>query len=136
MLLIGFLLSSCSKNGNNLPITPASLAGTWILQTATDKTYTNNVLASTTIRNADGSSITFNALSYGSWQQQSQYIQSSQPFSFSISGNVIDYNYKISDIDYNSYATVKILTSTKLELFKTIDGTPTNYTSDIIYTKQ
>jgi hypothetical protein len=131
--------TACKKSSNKLPITPATLSGTWVRQSATANTYTNGVLtnsvtttyySTTNARNEPNLSIYFAANLSGTYFEPGL---AGLPFTYVIAGDQLNLNYGII-ADLVSNYIVKSVTNTQLEL---VDGTPGGNTTvfDVTYLK-
>jgi hypothetical protein len=131
--------TACKKSSNKLPVTPATLSGTWVRQSATANTYTNGVLtnsvtttyySTTNARNEPNLSIYFAANLSGTYFEPGL---AGLPFTYVIAGDQLNLNYGII-ADLVSNYTVKSVTNTQLEL---VDGTPGGNTTvfDVTYLK-
>jgi hypothetical protein len=131
--------TACKKSSNKLTITPATLSGKWVRQSATANTYTNGVLtnsvtttyySTTNALNAPNLSIYFAANLSGTYFEPGL---AGLPFTYVIAGDQLNLNYGII-ADLVSNYTVKSVTNTQLEL---VDGTPGGNTTvfDVTYLK-
>jgi len=124
LLCIILCLNACKKSSDKLPVTPASLSGSWVRQSATAMTYTNGVLTNTSTTtytsttngaNPPNLSIYFAANLSGTYTEPGL---NGVFFTYILSGNQINLNYgNVTDLPI-SFA-IKNLTNTQLEL---IDG--------------
>jgi hypothetical protein len=131
--------TACKKSSNKLPITPASLSGTWVRQSATTTFYTNSVLTNTSTSTFYS---TTNALNppnltiYFATDLSGIYSEPSVigvPFTYVISGDQLTLDFGNST-DLPTNFTVKSVTNTQLEL---VDGTSSGNGTvyDITYLK-
>ena len=131
--------TACKKGSNKLPVTAASLSGTWVRQSATANTYTNGVLtnsktttyySTTNALNAPNVSIYFAANLSGTYFEPGL---AGLPFTYVVTGDQLNLDYgNVADM-VGSY-TIKSVTNTQLEL---VDGTPGGNTTvfDVTYLK-
>jgi hypothetical protein len=133
-------LNACKKNADSVPVTPALLSGTWLVQTAITMTYTNGMLSNTTkiVNNTTdpGFGNPIVAL-YFSTNLSGTYLPpglAGVPFTYTINGDQLTYNYGDAT-DLTTNFTVKSLTNTQLEL---VDGSPSGNGAvhDNIYVKE
>jgi len=140
ILLVGILcLGACKKSSDSLPVTSASLSGTWVRQYAVTTLYTNGAPTKTTDTsfNTTGNSLSnLNLYIYFSSDLSGTYLEpgiNGIPFTYAITGRQLILNFG-NATDLQTNYTIKSVTSTHLEL---VDGTATGNETvyDITYLK-
>lgn len=141
LLIVAAFVYSCKKT-NDVPVTPASIVGTWGITADTLQEFDSGGLTSSTANTYNKGEI-FHFSADGTGFTVIDTIPGSTTFTYALSGGnaILDYpaqNYKGDQIDT---ARIAVLTPTSLELiykgyFFTMANSTAYYETDVYFTKQ